>query len=114
MVLRVIGRDLIHKLVLRSVFAHASERFAVLFRRFAAPGVFHAGFGHQIPFVGTIDENPSWIYFAIVRGDGNDACAFLADTIVFAQAMPEPYFDMRLFEHFAKDLLAYVRLVIPG
>ena len=89
---------------------HAVKRFAVLRVGFASQHVTDTGGGHQIPFVGCVDEHLRAENPSAFDGDLRDAPVAFSDR---SEALIEINGRFRLVDHLEKDFLSHARFEGP-
>ena len=94
--------------------ADAREALLVLGTAFAAIRVADAGLRHQVAFVTGIDEHFGGERVAILNANISATCAPVFRTPSFSfRRLRSKTCTPRFLQHFAKDVLGYVRLVDP-
>src|SRR5690606_35857931 len=77
-----VRRNAWHELVVTGITSlHTIERFVVGGVALAPDGVRNARGGHEVAFVGGVQENAAAVGLAAFHGYGDDPCSVLADTL---------------------------------
>ena len=109
-----VGADVAFELMALGVGGYdAVEGFVKLGLGLAADGVGDAGGGHEVAFVGGVDEHGAGVCLAGEHGEAWDAGVFFEDAAVAVEPLVAEYGDVVFFDEAFEDALGDAGLEYP-